>query len=43
MGQEVQALYRWRPEKNFCLHINPKYSFTEIVDFMSDAEVIKQC
>ena len=44
MGQDVQALYRWRLEKKFCLQINLKFSFTEIVDdFMSDAEVMKEC
>ena len=30
--------------KKVCLQVNPKFSFTEIVhDFMSDAEVMKEC
>ena len=31
-------------EKKFCLPINPKFIFTEIIDdFTSDAEVMNEC
>ena len=43
-GPRSTSIISLRTGKKFCLQINPKFSFMEIVDdFVSDAEVMKEC